>query len=196
MNVFTGDTATTRKSSSSEDGGTPPMNDSKDIISPQEAPSTSARPSHIEHTTATWICWAAALYCSSFRRQRPSGEAIRSSCTTPASAPSSTTCCAGRTLHSRSAGSGSACAPGPHRVLAGQLPALRRRHYAPPEALQKQRHLRGPWATSHAPPEQERQRRCTHSSDTAVLKKASLVFMSASHTTAPCLRAQPAAIWG
>jgi hypothetical protein len=113
----------------------------------------------------------------SCRRQRPSGEAIRSShCTTPDSAPSGTTCCAGRTLHSRSAGSGSACAPGPHRVLA----ALPRRHYAPPEArhIQKQRHLRGPWATSHAPPEQERQRRCTHSSDTAVLKKASLVFMS------------------
>ena len=61
--------------------------------------------------------------------------------------------------------------------------------------VQKQRHLRGLWATSHAPPEQERQRRC-HTAVTQRCRRRRAWFSLASHTTAPCLRAQPAAIWG
>ena len=151
------------------------MNDSNYIISPQKAPSTPPRPSHIEHTAATWICWAAAHYCSSCRRQRSSGEASRSSCTTPASAPSSTTCCAGRMLHSRTYGSGSECAPGRHRVLAGQLPASPLRHHAPRSKTTASPRTLGnfarPTGTGAATP-------LPHSSDTTVLKKESLVFMS------------------
>ncbi len=39
------------------------------IKSPQAAPSTSIHPSHIEHTAAAWICWAAA-HCA-FRTAKP-----------------------------------------------------------------------------------------------------------------------------
>ena len=51
-----------------------PMNDSNYIISPKKAPSTPPRPSHIEHTTATWICWAAA-HCA-FRLQGAAKPAV------------------------------------------------------------------------------------------------------------------------